>query len=51
MTQSRISPYATTDVEKLNDDQKRSLKTQPTLDAIQKELGEVKKAIEARWSD
>lgn len=34
------------DPEKLNDDQKRTLKTLPTLEAIQKELGEVKKAIE-----
>ena len=34
------------DPEKLNDDQKRTLKTLPTLEAIQKELGEVKKAVE-----
>jgi len=43
---SRMSVYAATDPEKLNDDQKRSLKTLPTLEAVQKELGEVKKAIE-----
>ncbi|KAF9526524.1 hypothetical protein CPB83DRAFT_857672 [Crepidotus variabilis] len=42
----RITPYASTDPEKLNDDQKRSVKQLPTLEAIQKELGEVKKAIE-----
>ena len=44
--QSRISIYAATDPEKLNDDQKRTLKTLPTLEAVQKELGEVKKAVE-----
>ena len=44
--QSRISVYAATDSEKLNDDQKRTLKTLPTLEAVQKELGEVKKAVE-----
>ena len=44
--QSRISTYTATDPEKLNDDQKRTLKTLPTLEAVQKELGEVKKAVE-----
>jgi len=34
------------DLEKLNDDQRRTLKTLPGLEAVQKELGEVKKAIE-----
>lgn len=34
------------DAEKLNDDQKRTLKTLPTLEAVQKELGEVQKVIE-----
>ncbi|KAF9263158.1 hypothetical protein L218DRAFT_999812 [Marasmius fiardii PR-910] len=38
--------YATADYDTLNDDQKRSLKTLPTLEAIVKELNEVKKAIE-----
>lgn len=47
-TQTRISTYASTDPEKLNDDQKRTLKTLPTLEAIQKELGEVKKAVEVQ---
>lgn len=44
--QSRISTYASTDPEKLNDDQKATLKTLPALEAVQKELGEVKKAVE-----
>lgn len=35
------------DPSKLNDDQKRSVKNLPTLEAVQKELGEVKAAIEA----
>lgn len=35
------------DAEKLNDDQKRTMKTLPALEIIQKELGEVKKVIEA----
>ncbi|KAL0956683.1 hypothetical protein HGRIS_002811 [Hohenbuehelia grisea] len=42
----RISVYASTDSEKLNDDQKRTLKQLPTLEAVQKELSEVKKVIE-----
>ncbi|KAF9568207.1 hypothetical protein CPC08DRAFT_813651 [Agrocybe pediades] len=48
---SRITVYAATDPEKLNDDQKRTLKTLPTLEAVQKELGEVKKAIEVHESE
>lgn len=36
------------DADKLDDDQKRTLKTLPVLEAIQKELTEVKKAIEVR---
>ncbi|KAJ7262213.1 hypothetical protein B0H12DRAFT_1104840 [Mycena haematopus] len=43
---SRISTYASTDPEKLNDDQKATLSTLPALEAVQKELGEVKKAVE-----
>ncbi|KAJ7096359.1 hypothetical protein C8R44DRAFT_375950 [Mycena epipterygia] len=43
---SRISVYASTDPEKLNEDQKGTLKTLPALEAVQKELGEVKKAVE-----
>ena len=34
--------------EKLNDDQKRFIKTLPGLQAVQKELGEVKGVIEVR---
>lgn len=44
--QARISTYASTPSENLNDDQKRTLKTLPSLEAVQKELEEVKKAIE-----
>ncbi|KIK90800.1 hypothetical protein PAXRUDRAFT_831373 [Paxillus rubicundulus Ve08.2h10] len=44
---SRVASYACTDYEKLNDDQKRSLKTLVALEAVQKELEEVKKAIES----
>ncbi|GLB45084.1 hypothetical protein LshimejAT787_1901620 [Lyophyllum shimeji] len=47
----RISTYASTDPEKLNDDQRRALKTLPSLEAVQKELGEVKKAIEVHESE
>ncbi|PPQ97795.1 hypothetical protein CVT26_012840, partial [Gymnopilus dilepis] len=47
----RITIYAATDPEKLNDDQKRTLKTLPVLEAIQKELGEVKKAIEVHEAE
>jgi hypothetical protein len=50
IAQARISTYASTDIEKLNDDQVRSLKNLPTLEAIQKELAEVKKAIEVSLS-
>ncbi|KAF7321263.1 TMP-TENI-domain-containing protein [Mycena kentingensis (nom. inval.)] len=42
----RISAYAATDIDKLNDDQKATLKTLPALEAVQKELTEVKKAVE-----
>ncbi|TFK74065.1 hypothetical protein BDN72DRAFT_790127 [Pluteus cervinus] len=48
---TRITVYASTDPEKLNDDQKRTLKTLPTLEAIQKELGEVKKAVEVHEAE
>ncbi|KAJ7901792.1 hypothetical protein B0H14DRAFT_2668455 [Mycena olivaceomarginata] len=43
---SRISTYASTAPEKLNEDQKATLKALPALEAVQKELGEVKKAVE-----
>jgi hypothetical protein len=46
LVQARISTYASTPSENLNDDQKRTLKSLPSLEAVQKELEEVKKAIE-----
>ncbi|KAF9038261.1 hypothetical protein BDZ89DRAFT_1157124, partial [Hymenopellis radicata] len=48
---TRISAYASADPEKLNDDQKRTLKTLPTLEAIAKELSEVKKAVETHEAE
>jgi hypothetical protein len=47
----RISTYAQMDPEKLNDDQKRTLNTLPALEAVQKELGEVKKAVEVHEAE
>lgn len=44
--QIRIQSYSTTPVEKLNEDQLRTLKTLPVLEGIHKELEEVKKAVE-----
>ena len=46
MNKGRIAGYAVTDPAKLNDDQKRSLQTLGGLEAVQKELSEVKKVIE-----
>ncbi|KAG0703238.1 hypothetical protein DFH29DRAFT_829375, partial [Suillus ampliporus] len=48
---SRIASYAPMDYEKLNDDQKRTLKTLPSLEAVQKELEDVKKLIESHEAD
>ncbi|EIW83003.1 hypothetical protein CONPUDRAFT_164020 [Coniophora puteana RWD-64-598 SS2] len=48
---TRISSYASIEYEKLNDDQKRTLKTLPALEAVHKELDDVKKAIEAHEAD
>ena len=48
--QTRIQNYQNEAPEKLNEDQKRLLKTLPTLEAVSKELEEVKKAIEVRES-
>jgi len=45
LAQKRIKDYSSTGVE-LNDDQKRSITTLPGLEAVVKELEEVKKAIE-----
>ncbi|THH00884.1 hypothetical protein EW026_g1695 [Hermanssonia centrifuga] len=42
----RIQSYSTTPAEKLNDDQRRTLKTLPVLEGVQKELEEVRKVIE-----
>lgn len=38
------------DGDKLDDDQKRNLRTLPLLEAIQKELSEIKKAAEVLFS-
>ncbi|KAK2465456.1 hypothetical protein APHAL10511_002528 [Amanita phalloides] len=48
---ARITSYASTNPQFLNADQKRFLKTLPTLEAIQKELNEVKNAIEMQETD
>ncbi|KIM61593.1 hypothetical protein SCLCIDRAFT_121600 [Scleroderma citrinum Foug A] len=48
---SRIAGYASTDYEKLNDDQKRNVKTLSSLEAVQKELEEVKRAIEVHEAE
>lgn len=48
---ARIQTYAATDADKLNEDQKATLKTLPALEAVQKELGEVKKAVEAHEAE
>ncbi|KAJ2922494.1 hypothetical protein H1R20_g14596, partial [Candolleomyces eurysporus] len=48
---TRGAVLAATDPSKLNDDQLRTLKGLPSLEAVQKELGEVKKAIELYEAD
>ncbi|KAK7472486.1 hypothetical protein VKT23_000601 [Stygiomarasmius scandens] len=45
---TRISSYATADPSTLNEDQIRTLATLPVLEAVSKELVDVKSAIEAR---
>ncbi|KAI0769327.1 hypothetical protein BD413DRAFT_81589 [Trametes elegans] len=47
----RIQNYQNELPEKLNEDQKRLLKTLPTLEAVSKELEEVKKAIEVHEAE
>ncbi|KAL4078505.1 hypothetical protein V8B97DRAFT_1937661 [Scleroderma yunnanense] len=47
----RIAGYASTEHDKLNEDQKRSIKTLSSLEAVQKELEEVKRAIEAHEAE
>ncbi|TEB37274.1 hypothetical protein FA13DRAFT_1809827 [Coprinellus micaceus] len=48
---TRFVGYASMEPEKLNDDQKRSVKSISVLEAVQKELGEVKKVIENYEAD
>ncbi|KAL1942664.1 hypothetical protein VTO73DRAFT_4904 [Trametes versicolor] len=48
---TRIQLYQNESPEKLNDDQRRLLKTLPTLEAVSKELEEVKKAIEVHEAE
>jgi hypothetical protein len=43
--QTRIQGYSSNSAE-LNEDQKRAVNTLPVLEAVQKELAEVKKAVE-----
>jgi len=47
----RIQGYATLEDEKLNEDQRRLLKSLPSLEGIVKELEEVKKAVESLEAD
>ncbi|KAI0674982.1 hypothetical protein C8Q78DRAFT_965152 [Trametes maxima] len=48
---SRIQSYQNLPPEQLNEDQRRLLKTLPTLEAVSKELDEVKKAIEVHEAE
>ncbi|TRM69284.1 hypothetical protein BD626DRAFT_473561 [Schizophyllum amplum] len=48
---NRIQSYKEMEPSKLNEDQKRSLSTIPALEAVQKELGEVKKAVEVHEAE
>ncbi|KAG1718266.1 hypothetical protein EDB19DRAFT_1920961 [Suillus lakei] len=48
---SRVASYAAAENKKLNDDQKRTLKTLPSLVAVRKELEDVKKLIESHEAD
>ncbi|CAL1707036.1 unnamed protein product [Somion occarium] len=47
----RIQSYSTNPPEKLNDDQKRTLKTLPILEGVYKELEEVRKAVETHEAE
>ncbi|THV05122.1 hypothetical protein K435DRAFT_961506 [Dendrothele bispora CBS 962.96] len=51
LSQTRISSYATADPSTLNEDQIRTLTTLPALEAVAKELADVKSAIEAHESE
>ncbi|KAG1742917.1 hypothetical protein EDB19DRAFT_1700850 [Suillus lakei] len=48
---SRVSSYTAMEHEKLNDDQRRTLKTLSSMEAVQKELEDVKKLIESHEAD
>ncbi|OBZ68064.1 hypothetical protein A0H81_11920 [Grifola frondosa] len=48
---TRIQNYRNEPADKLNDDQKRLLTTLPILEAVSKELEEVKKAVEAHEAE
>ncbi|KAI0829685.1 hypothetical protein BC628DRAFT_1358217 [Trametes gibbosa] len=48
---TRIQTYQNEPPEKLNDDQRRLLRTLPTLEAVSKELEEVKKVIEVHEAE
>ncbi|KAL1756284.1 hypothetical protein FB107DRAFT_274104 [Schizophyllum commune] len=48
---TRIQTYKEIEQSKLNEDQKRSLASLPALEAVQKELGEVKKAVEVHEAE
>ncbi|KAI0686374.1 hypothetical protein BC835DRAFT_1420472 [Cytidiella melzeri] len=48
---TRIQSYSTTPIERLNDDQVRSLKVLPVLEGVVKELEEVKKAVEVHEAE
>ena len=45
-TQTRFQTYSDKPASELNEDQKKTLLTLPTLEAIRKELEETKKAVE-----
>lgn len=47
----RIAGYASTDPDKLNDDQRRSIKTLSSLEAVQRELEDIKRAIEVHEAE
>ncbi|KAI0321068.1 hypothetical protein OF83DRAFT_1101401 [Amylostereum chailletii] len=48
---SRIQAYPSSDPEQLNEDQRKALATLPALEAVVKELDEVKKAVEVQEAE
>ncbi|KAF5393198.1 hypothetical protein D9757_000532 [Collybiopsis confluens] len=48
---TRITTYTTVDPMSLNEDQKRAVSSLPALEAVSKELAEVKKAVEAHEAE